>query len=163
MRTPTSAGQPGPGGVFRADLATDPASARQARVSVRQALAAWGMDDPSGDAELLASELVANAAEHTGSHQIGFVLRRHTGHDGQRGVACEVTDTSPVLPRPRQDRASDERGRGLVVVTVLAAISGVRPEASGKTTWFTLTLPGRPATTCPAARRQPGRDPEAGA
>src|SRR5262249_44058522 len=114
MGTPTSAGQPGtgePGGVFRADLATDPGSARQARVSVRQALAAWGMDDPSGDAELLASELVANAAEHTSNHQIGFVLRRHIGRDGQRSVICEVTDTSPILPRPRQARASDERGR----------------------------------------------------
>ena len=161
MGTPTSAGQPGPGepgGVLRADLATDPASARQARVSVRQALAAWGIDDPSGDAELLASELVANAAEHTGSHQIGFVLRRHAGQDGQRGVTCEVTDTSLVLPQPCQASASDERGRGLAIVAALAATSGVRPEASGKTTWFTLTLPGRPA-----ARRQPEREPEAGA
>jgi hypothetical protein len=121
------------------------------------------MHDPSGDAELLASELVANAAEHTGSHQIGFVLRRHIGRDGQRGVTCEVTDTSPILPRPRQASATDERGRGLAIVTALAATSGVRPEASGKTTWFTLTLPGRPATTCPAAQRQPGREPEAGA
>jgi anti-sigma regulatory factor (Ser/Thr protein kinase) len=161
MGIPTSAGQPGHGGVFRADLATDPASARQARVSVRQALAAWGMDDPSGDAELLASELVANAAEHTGSHQIGFVLRRHTGRDGRRGVTCEVTDTSPILPRPRQASAGDERGRGLAIVTALAATSGVRLEASGKTAWFTLTLPGRAAATCPAARRQPGREPEA--
>src|SRR5262249_19710606 len=149
MGTPTSAGQPGPGeaGVFRADLATDPASARQAHVSVRQALATWGMHDPSADAELLASELVANAAEPTRSHPIGFVLRRHTGRDGQRGVTCEVTDTSPILPRSRQASASDKRGRGLAIIAALAATSGVRPEASGKTTWFTLTLPGHPATT----------------
>ena len=161
MGIPTSACQPGPGepgGVLRADLATGPAPARQARAAVRQALAAWGMDDPSGDAELLASELVANAAEHTGSHQIGFVLRRHTGQDGRRAVTCEVTDTSPVLPQPRQASASDERGRGLAIVTALAAASGVRPEASGKTTWFTLTVPARPA-----ARRQLEREPEAGA
>jgi anti-sigma regulatory factor (Ser/Thr protein kinase) len=166
MGTPTSAGHAGtgePGGVFRAELATDPASARQARVSVRQALAAWGIDDPSGDAELLASELVANAAEHTGSHQIGFVLRRHTGRDGQRGVTCEVTDSSPALPQPCQASASEERGRGLAIVTALAAASGVRPEASGKTAWFTLSLPGRPAATCPASRRQLEREPEAGA
>jgi hypothetical protein len=91
---------------LRADLAVGLASARQARAAIRQALAAWGMDDPSGDAELLASELVANAAERTGSHQIGFVLRRHTGRDGQRGLTCEVTDTSPILPRPRQASAS---------------------------------------------------------
>src|SRR5262245_61772262 len=111
MGTLTSAGQPGPGGAFRADLATDPGSALRARVRGRRALAARRMDDPSGDAELLASERVANAAEHTGSHQIGFVLRRHTGRDGQRGVTCDVTDTSPILPDPaRPPRVTSEAG-----------------------------------------------------
>ena len=151
------------GSTMRTELPADLTSARQARSAIRQALTAWRMERLSGDAELLASELVANAAEHGDGAPISLALRRHTEPGGRPGLTCEVTDTSPVLPRPRQDRASDERGRGLVVVTVLAAISGVRPEASGKTTWFTLTLPGRPATTCPAARRQPGRDPEAGA
>ena len=158
MGTPTSAGQPGPGGVFRADLATDPASARQARVSVRQALASWGMDDPSGDAELLASELVANAAEHTGSQQIGFVLRRHTGRDGQRGVTCEVTDTPPAMPAYRTTPDA-ERGRGLAIVAPLASSSGVRPETSGKTSWFTLALTDR----AHQAARPIEHEPEAGA
>jgi anti-sigma regulatory factor (Ser/Thr protein kinase) len=103
------------------------------------------MDDPSGDAELLTSELVANAAEHAGGQHIGLVLRRHTEPDGQRGVTCEVTDTSPSLPRPRQASTSDERGRGLAIVAALASASGVRPETGGKTVWFTLSLPGRPA------------------
>jgi hypothetical protein len=40
------------------------------------------MDDPSGDAELLAPELVANAAEHTGSQQIGLILRQAPGGTG---------------------------------------------------------------------------------
>src|SRR5215468_5454065 len=103
MGIPATAGQPGPGepgGVLRADLATDPAPARQARAAVRQALATWGMDDPSGDAELLASELVANAAEHARGQHIGLVLRRGTGPGGQPGVTREVTGTSPSLPRP---------------------------------------------------------------
>jgi hypothetical protein len=160
MGTPAATGQPGPRepGVFRADLAAVPAPARQARAAIRHALAAWGIDDPCGDAELLASELVANAAEHTPSQQIGLVLRRHTQPDGQRGVTCEVTDTSPALPQPRQAGASDERGRGLAIVAALATASGVRPEAGGKTAWFTLTLPGRPA-----GQQQPEREPEAGA
>src|SRR5262245_40261039 len=103
MGTPATAGQPGPGepgGVLRSDPATDPAPARQARAAARQALAARDMDDPSGNAELLASELVANAAEHAGGQHTGFVLRRHTGRGGQRGVTREVTGTSPALPRP---------------------------------------------------------------
>jgi len=153
MATPTSAGQPGPAGVFRADLATGSASARQARVSVRQALAAWGMDDPSGDAELLFSELVTNTAEHTGSHQIGFVLRGHIGRDGQRGVTCEVTDTSPILPRPRQASDSDERRRDLAIVTALATTSGAGPRRAAR-------RPGS-SSPCPAAQPEPARPPAA--
>jgi hypothetical protein len=148
--------------VFRTDLATDPQPARQARAAIRHALATWGIDDPCGDAELLASELVANAAEHTPSQQIGFVLRRHTQPDGQRGVTCEVTDTSPAQPQPRQASASDERGRGLAIVAALATASGVRPEAGGKTAWFTLALPASQDAAARAAR-QPEHDPEAGA
>jgi anti-sigma regulatory factor (Ser/Thr protein kinase) len=168
MDITASAGQPGPGepGGFRADLATSPASARQARATIRHAMAAWGMDDPSGDAELLASELVANAAEHARSQQIGFVLRRHTERDGQRGVTCEVTDTSPALPQPRQASTSDERGRGLAIVAALASTSGVRPETGGKTAWFTLTLRDRqgagPPTASPNPKPGRNRTPQGG-
>jgi anti-sigma regulatory factor (Ser/Thr protein kinase) len=164
MGITASAGQaePGePGSVFRAELAGDPAPARQARAAVREALAAWAMDDPAGDAELLASELVANAAEHAGSQQIGLVLRRHTEPGGQRGITCEVTDTSPAPPRTRQASTGDERGRGLAIVTALASASGVRPESCGKTSWFTLALRDRQAAACRTAQRQP--EPEAGA
>jgi hypothetical protein len=168
MGTPTSAGQPGPGepgGVFRAELATDPMSARQARATVRQALAAWGIDDPSGDAELLASGTGRQRRRaHTGGQHIGLVLRRHTEPDGQRGVTCEVTDTSPSLPRPRQASTSDERGRGLAIVAALAAASGVRPEASGKTAGSPSAcpaaqpLPARPPSGTPSAYPKPGPD-----
>src|SRR5262245_31538601 len=153
MGIPATAGQPGPGeprGVLRADPATDPAPARQARAAAREALAARGMNDPSGDAELLAFELVANAAEHAGGQYIGLVLRRHTGRGGQRGVTREVTGTSPSLPRPGQATAGDERGRGLAIVAALASASGVRPETGGKTAWFTLALRDRQAA-CRAA------------
>ena len=97
MGIPTPVGQPGPGepGVFRADLATDPAAAWRARAAVRQALAAWGMDDPSGDAELLASE-------HGDGQPINLALRRHAGPGEQPGITCEVTDTSPHLPQAHQ-------------------------------------------------------------
>jgi anti-sigma regulatory factor (Ser/Thr protein kinase) len=162
MGIPTSAGQAGPGepaGVFRAELATDPASARQARAAVRQALAFWGMDDPSGDAELLASELVANAAEHGDGQPISLALRRHAEPGEQPGITCEVTDTSPHLPQARQAGTEDERGRGLAIVTALATSSGVRAEATGKTTWFSLALTDR----AHRAARQLDHEPEAGA
>ena len=162
MGIPTSACQPGPGepgGVLRADLATGPAPARQARAAVRQALAAWGMDDPSGDAELLASELVANAAEHGDGAPISLALRRHTEPGGQPGLTCEVTDTSPAMPQPADPGPDAERGRGLAIVAALAHSSGVRTTGTGKTTWFTLALTGRAHTLA----RQLDHEPEAGA
>ncbi len=131
------------GGVFRADLAAGPASARQARTAVRSALAAWGMDDPSGDAELLASELVANAAEHGDGKPISLALRRHTEPGGQPGVTCEVTDTSPAMPQRVEPGPDAERGRGMAIVAALARSSGVRTSQAGKTSWFTLALTDR--------------------
>jgi anti-sigma regulatory factor (Ser/Thr protein kinase) len=161
MGIPSSATQPGPGepGVFRADLPTSPAPARLARAAVRQALAAWGMADPSGDAELLASELVANAAEHGGGTPISLALRRHAEPNGRPGTTCEVTDTSPAMPRRTEPSPDAERGRGLAIVAALASTSGVRPEAGGKTSWFTLALTDRTHQ----AARQIDHEPEVGA
>jgi len=131
------------GGVFCADLAADPASARQARTAVRSALAAWGMDDPSGDAELLASELVANAAEHGDGTPISLALHRLAEPGRRRGITCEVTDTSPAMPRRMEPGPDAERGRGLAIVAALARSSGVRTSPAGKTSWFTLALTDR--------------------
>ena len=160
MDSTTSAGQAErdePGGVFRTELAADLTSAQLARSAVRQALAAWGMDDPSGAAELLASELVANAAEHTGT-PIGLALRHHPGPTGERGITCEVTDTSPAMPRRTDPEPDAERGRGLAIVAALAHSSGVRTTPGGKTTWFTLALTDR----AHRAARQIDHEPEAG-
>jgi anti-sigma regulatory factor (Ser/Thr protein kinase) len=139
--------------VLRAELPADLTSAQQARSAIRRALTAWGIDDPDGDAELLASELVANAAEHA-SGPIGLALRRHAQPDGQRGITCEVTDASPGLPRPSQARPDDERGRGLAIVTALATASGARAEPAGKTTWFTLALRDRIDRAVPQAQAE---------
>jgi anti-sigma regulatory factor (Ser/Thr protein kinase) len=123
----------------RTQLPADPGSARSARQAVRDALTAWGIEDPDHDAELLASELVANAAEHAPGAPIGLALRLGAGRD----ITCEVTDASPTLPHGRQAGPDDERGRGMAIVSALASASGVRAEAGGKTTWFTLALHDR--------------------
>ncbi|MHB1597147.1 MAG: ATP-binding protein [Streptosporangiaceae bacterium] len=144
------------GDVVRADLPAGLASARQARAVVRQALAAWGISDPDRDGELLASEVVANAAEHAGG-PIRLSLRRDNEPGRQAGIRCEVTDTSPVVPRPREAGPGEERGRGLAIVAALAAESGVRASEAGKTTWFTLALGDR----IQHAARLPDPDPDA--
>jgi anti-sigma regulatory factor (Ser/Thr protein kinase) len=144
--------------VVRAELSADLTSARQARAAIRQALTAWGMDGLSGNAELLGSELVANAAEHGDGKPIGLALRRHAEPGGQPGITCEVTDTAPqYVPRlvPGPDA---ECGRGLAIVTALAQSSGVRASQAGKTSWFTLALTDRAHQIA----RQLEHDPEAG-
>ena len=147
------------GATMRTELPAEPASARQARSAVRQALAGWGMGHLSGDAELLASELVANAAEHGDGKPIGLALRRHAEPGGQPGITCEITDGSPAMPRRTDPGADAERGRGLAIVTALAQSSGVRPSQAGKTSWFTLALTDRARQ----AARQIEHEPEAGA
>jgi anti-sigma regulatory factor (Ser/Thr protein kinase) len=129
-----------PDRVLRVELPADPRSARQARSAAHRAMDAWGMADLSGDTELLASELVANAVEHASGQSVGFVLRRLSGAEGQEAVTCEVSDSSPVLPEARDADPDADRGRGLAIVAALASASGVRASPTGKTTWFTLAL-----------------------
>ena len=143
---------------IRTELPADLTSAREARVAVRQALAAWRMDHLSGDAELLASELVANAAEHGDGNPIGLSLRRDAEPGGRPGITCEVTDSSPAVPAPRDAEPDAERGRGLAIVSALARSSGVRASGAGKTSWFTLTLTDRTSRI----GRQIEHEPEAG-
>ena len=148
------------GATLQTELPADLTSARQARSAIRQALADWGMDHLSDDAALLASELVANAAEHGDGTPISLALRRHAEPGGQPGITCEVTDTSPAIPRPRTEPGADaERGRGLAIVAALARSSGMRASQAGKTTWFTLALTDR----AHRAARHIEHEPEAGA
>jgi anti-sigma regulatory factor (Ser/Thr protein kinase) len=143
----------------RTELPADLTSPRQARAAIRQALAAWRMDQLSGDAELLGSELVANAAEHGDGHPIGLALRRHAEPDGRPGVTCEVTDTAPEYGQRQAPEPDSERGRGLAIVAALAQSSGVRASGAGKTSWFTLALTDRAHRVA----RQLEHEPEAGA
>ena len=147
------------GSTMRTELPADLTSARQARSAIRQALTAWRMERLSGDAELLASELVANAAEHGDGTPISLALRRHAGPGGRPGITCEVTDTASALPRSTEPGPDAERGRGLAIVDALAQSSGVRASQVGKTTWFSLALTDRAQRVA----RQIEQEPEAGA
>jgi hypothetical protein len=95
--------------VFRAQL---PAA--------REALAAWGVDDWSGNADMLATELVADGAGHAGSSPGSSAKSPNTLDLPGRG-----------LPTPTPG------GRGMAIVTALATASCVRAKPGGKTAWFT--------------------------
>lgn len=144
--------------MFHADLPASLTAPRQARATVRHALTAWGLSALSADAELITSELVANAAEH-GAMPIRLTIRRHTEPDGQRGVLCQVSDGAPTPVRPQPLQPDSERGRGLHLVAALATRSGTTVNPHGKTAWFTLTA--APERT--GSLRQPGFEAEPGA
>jgi serine phosphatase RsbU (regulator of sigma subunit)/anti-sigma regulatory factor (Ser/Thr protein kinase) len=109
-------------------------SARKARSLIRRPLRRWGLAELLPVTELLVSELVTNAVRYAqGKIGLRLVL--------EGGLVCEVTDDSAALPRLRHADDSDERGRGLQVVSQLAQRWGARRAASGKVVWCELPLP----------------------
>jgi serine phosphatase RsbU (regulator of sigma subunit)/anti-sigma regulatory factor (Ser/Thr protein kinase) len=115
-------------------LSAELTSARRARSLIRRPLRRWGLAELLPLAELLVSELVTNAVRYAqGKIGLRLVL--------EGGLVCEVTDDSAALPRLRHADDSDERGRGLQVVSQLAQRWGARRAASGKVVWCELPLP----------------------
>jgi anti-sigma regulatory factor (Ser/Thr protein kinase) len=155
-RTVTSPPSQPPSRVLRTTLPATLTAPSQARATIRHALTAWGLAHLAEDAQTLASELVANAAEHGNGQTIDLVIRRHTA-EGRPGIACEITDTDPALPARPPTRPDAERGRGLAIVTALATTSGITATPTGKTAWFTLTTPDQePAARHPEPELEPG-------
>ncbi|MFE0730827.1 PAS domain S-box protein [Streptomyces antibioticus] len=111
-----------------------PASVREGRAFLHEALDSWTCAAVAGDALLLLSETLTNAVQHA-EGPLGLHVHR-TATD----LTVEVSDRSPQLPQPRMAGQHEESGRGLILVRALATGWGVRPTDEGKTTWFTLRL-----------------------
>lgn len=109
--------------------------ARKARDFVR-----WVLADDDQElvetAQLLLSELVANAEAHAGGPLDVTAHRRETA------VVFEVRDADPRQPVLCPADTDDEHGRGLALVNQLAAEWGSRPdpERGGKVVWVELPL-----------------------
>ncbi|WP_155057041.1 ATP-binding protein [Streptomyces blattellae] len=93
-------------------------SVRLARLHVRRLLTMWNWPGDIGDAVLVTSELVANAARHAKvvGHQLW--LRLAVLEDG--GLVIDVSDPVRAFPEIREE-PDGEGGRGLLVVAQLAA------------------------------------------
>jgi anti-sigma regulatory factor (Ser/Thr protein kinase) len=127
-----------------------------ARRWLTQRLARWELDELAADSALLVSELVTNAAVHTG----GPLLVTAAVADGVLEVG--VRDFSRRIPRltrsrPARDASGGlgwlaEGGRGLHVVDVMAEEWGVAALADGKQVWFRASVqdewPHRTACPC---------------
>ncbi len=108
-------------------------SAGVARSVVADRVRACGWGELVEDAQLLTSELVTNAAVHTGEP---FTVRIACGDHRLR---VEVSDRSATRPERGDAGPTDVHGRGLAIVDSLASRWGVDElRADGKTVWFEL-------------------------
>lgn len=93
----------------------------------------------SEDVLMVVSELVTNACLHAGG-PLELVL-----HCTVERLRIEVSDPSPVPPRPRrQPDPAVPGGHGLVVLGRLARSWGSAPSGTGKTVWAEIAAPRRP-------------------
>ncbi|WTR15321.1 ATP-binding protein [Streptomyces sp. NBC_00138] len=113
-----------------------------ARRAVTRIVQEWQLplaEERLEDLQLLSGEVIANAIRHT---QAACSVRvRWTGVR----VRVEVTDSSPVRPKPRSSSPDAEDGRGLLLVDALAADWGSFYDPVGKVVWFEVASSIRPA------------------
>ncbi|MFJ9638362.1 SpoIIE family protein phosphatase [Streptomyces sp. NPDC101178] len=118
------------------DLAQERTTPATARLLVRDRLQGWGLDEDTVDStELIVSELVTNAVRY-GTPPLRLRLLLDTT------LTCEVHDGSTASPHLRHAHAVDEGGRGLFIVSRLAAHWGARHGPDGKVLWTEQDLPG---------------------
>ncbi|MFI9586690.1 ATP-binding protein [Streptomyces sp. NPDC052236] len=83
------------------------------------------------------SEIVTNACLHTqGPQELALTCTSNR-------LRIEVTDGSPVPPRPRPSAATVPGGHGLIVLRRLARRWGSVPRGTGKTVWAEVAAPQR--------------------
>nr|WP_107096954.1 SpoIIE family protein phosphatase [Streptomyces sp. NBRC 110028] len=127
----------GPGRVVSSDVPSDPAAVAGVRAGALRQLEEWGMEEVAFTAELVLSELITNAIRHaTGPIRLQLIR--------DRGLICEVSDTSSTSPHLRYAATTDEGGRGLFLVAQFAERWGTRYTAGGKVIWAELALPEPP-------------------
>ncbi|MFF9785471.1 Histidine kinase-like ATPase domain-containing protein [Streptomyces sp. SceaMP-e96] len=142
---------PPPAAAYR--LPSDQRSAAQARKALRPHLQVWHISgEPAYSAELLLSELVANAAQAQASAG-PEVCVRFALSDGC--LRLEVRDASDELPVMNEAKEDEECGRGLALVDALASGWGVDRDGTGKIVWAELAVGDASAPCRAPALRSP--------
>ncbi|WP_315904007.1 ATP-binding protein [Streptomyces fulvoviolaceus] len=150
VTVPPSKPAESPSWSYALHLPYDPRAARIARRTLRTVLDEHGMAELADSAELLTSELVTNAYQHSN----GPAALRMSPLDGQR-LRLSVWDTNPHIPppfdrgscRPVAVPAVAESGRGLFLVCHYAQAWGSWPLGDdlfgqgGKLLWCELGIP----------------------
>lgn len=132
------------------DVPFDPAAVAPVRADVTRTLLGWGLEDMTFAAEVVVSELVANAVRHAR----GPLRLRLIRDDTNRTLIYEMSDGSLSSPRLRRAASTDEGGRGLFLVANLTERWGTRSTEQGKTIWAEQPLPTAQRLSEPRPRRQ---------
>ena len=111
-------------------LPPDPKSCARARIFVGRACERWGVTRPARIAELLTSELVANAVVHART-SLAVTVRRYG-----KGIELSVRDDGPG--RVPATLPEDPRGFGLQLVDAMSDAWGSAPAGEGKVVWSRL-------------------------
>ena len=120
-------------------LPTSPATARR---FVAATCERWRLDHLSDEAQVIAGELVTNAVRHAGT-DLALTLTR-----GRSFLNITVRDRSRRAPTPRIPAPHAIKGRGLMLVGILADDWGTVLHADGKAVWAHLRM-GPVATSLP--------------
>lgn len=120
----------------RLELGALPGAGPCARLHARQVLWEWHLSHLTYDAELLVSELLANAVK--ASRQTGDAICLRLLADHER-LLIEVWDHNPADPQPRQADYDSESGRGFMVIQAIAHRWGYQHvSATLKVVWAEL-------------------------
>lgn len=133
----TAAAQPSATGVpaYTQVLPRLPQSVRRARSLVEITLAAWHLPELTFEADLVVTELIANAAAHAVGPTISVTITRC----GPRRVRVAVVDQDEAaVPTPRSAGAWDEHGRGLALIEATSRRWGTERLPGAKRVWAEL-------------------------
>ncbi len=119
------------------DLPPSAVSVTLARRVVRDVLRGWSAAHDREDAELLVTELVANAVDHADGELITLEVTL-----AGAWLRIGVVDGSALRPVVRELSHTAERGRGMRLVVDIADRWGVEDHHGGKRVWFELTCAG---------------------
>lgn len=118
----------------------EPSTAEIGREVVRDVLGVWHLDYLVDRAELIVTELIANASRHTLSPEIRLVIGRLSPTQVRVGVVDEEPSSLPAVSHADEE---DEAGRGLFLIDAVADRWGCDLHGSirgpwGKEVWAEL-------------------------
>ncbi|WP_330458061.1 ATP-binding protein [Streptomyces sp. NBC_00820] len=113
-----------------------PSEVRLLRRAAAKQLNRWGLPVDVDEAALLVTELATNVVKHVGEGVSATLVLEWRGER----LRLEVHDKSRRLPEVKSVTCAEECGRGLHLLTALAADWGTALTAVGKAVWCELEL-----------------------